>query len=69
MPSRRKVVATRRRISARSRSESVFNPRMGAGAIELFVKRAMLLEHAVDNIRCDPPRRETGHFGWQSKSL
>ena len=37
---------------------------MRAGAVELVVERAMLVQHAVKNIRCDPPRRETRHFGW-----
>ena len=42
---------------------------MGGGAVELFVERAVLVQHAVENIRCDPPRRETGHLGWQCESL
>jgi hypothetical protein len=37
---------------------------MRGGAIELIVKRAALMQHAVENIRRDPPRRETGHLGW-----
>ena len=42
---------------------------MRGGAVELVVERAMLVQYAVKNIRCDPPRRETWHFGWQCKSL
>ena len=42
---------------------------MRGGAIELLVERPVLVQHAVKNIRCDPPRRKTGHFGWQGKSL
>jgi hypothetical protein len=42
---------------------------MRAGAIELIVKRAVLVQHAVDDVCCDPSRRKTGHFGGQSKSL
>ena len=41
---------------------------MGAGAVELVVERAVLVQHAVENVRCDPPRRETGHFGRYCKS-
>jgi hypothetical protein len=29
---------------------------MGAGAVELIVKGAVLMQHAVENIRRDPPR-------------
>ena len=42
---------------------------MGGGAVELVVERAVLVQHAVENIRRDPPRRETGHFGWQLQIL
>ena len=42
---------------------------MRAGAVELLVERAVLMQHAVENIRRDPPRRETGHLGWQCESL
>ncbi len=42
-------------------------PGMRGGAVELLVERPMLVQHAVKNIRCDPPRRETGHFGWQMR--
>jgi hypothetical protein len=42
---------------------------MGARAVELIVKRTMLVQHTVDDVGCDPSCRETGHFGWQSKSL
>jgi hypothetical protein len=27
------------------------------------------VQDPVENIRCDPPRRETWHFGWQCESL
>jgi hypothetical protein len=30
---------------------------VGAGAVELVIKGAMLVQHAVENIRRDPPRR------------
>src|ERR1700722_1271668 len=42
---------------------------MGAGALELVVQRAPLMQHAVQDIRRDPPRRKTRHFGWQGDSL
>ena len=42
---------------------------MGAAAVELLVKRAVLLQHAVDDVGGDPPRRETGHFGWRGETL
>jgi hypothetical protein len=29
----------------------------------------MFVQYAVKNIRCDPSRRETWHFGWQCESL
>jgi hypothetical protein len=29
----------------------------------------MFVQDAVKNIRCDPSRRETWHFGWQCESL
>src|SRR5438045_2785781 len=38
---------------------------MHAAALELLIERAVLMQHAVENIGCDPTRRETGHFGWQ----
>jgi hypothetical protein len=44
-------------------------PGMCAGTVELIVKRALLVQHAVKDVCCDPPRREPGHFGWQCKSL
>src|ERR1700743_1414938 len=42
---------------------------MGGSTIELLVERAMLVQHAVEHIRRDPPRREAGHFGRSSESL
>jgi len=36
---------------------------MGGGAIELVVEGAALVQHAVQNIRRDPPRGEAGHLG------
>ena len=36
---------------------------MGAGAVELIVKRAMLVQNTVEDVGCDSPCRETGHFG------
>ena len=42
---------------------------MRAGALELLVQRPMLMQHAVEDIGCDPPRREPGHLGWQGVSL
>jgi hypothetical protein len=35
---------------------------MGAGAVKLVVEGAVLVQHAVENVGCDPARRETGHF-------
>jgi hypothetical protein len=40
-----------------------------ASALKLVVERAMFVQDAVKDIRCDPSRRESGHFGWQCKSL
>ncbi|MGY2931232.1 hypothetical protein ACVWZ6_000834 [Bradyrhizobium sp. GM6.1] len=42
---------------------------MGAAAVELLVKCAVLVQHAVDDVGGNPPRRETGHFGWRSETL
>jgi hypothetical protein len=42
---------------------------MGAGAFELVIQGAPLMQHAVQDIRRDPPRRKTGHLGWQGESL
>jgi hypothetical protein len=36
---------------------------MRGRALELIVKGAMLLQYAVEHVRCDPPRCEAGHFG------
>ena len=41
---------------------------MGGGAVELVVERAALVQHAVQNIRRDPPRREAGHLGGRCES-
>jgi len=41
---------------------------MSGGTIELVVESAMLVQNAVENIRGDPPRSETGHFGGNCKS-
>ena len=43
--------------------------RLGAGAIELIVEGAALVQYAVQNVRRDPSRRKTGHFGWRRESL
>jgi len=42
---------------------------MGAGSVELVIKRAVLVQDAVDDVGSNPPRRETGHFGWRGKTL
>jgi hypothetical protein len=42
---------------------------MGPGAVELVVEGPLLVQHAIENIRRDPPRREARHFGWQCESL
>src|SRR5258706_10819322 len=42
---------------------------MRGAAVELLVERPALVQHAVKNVRCDPPRRETRHFGGQGESL
>jgi predicted Rossmann fold nucleotide-binding protein DprA/Smf involved in DNA uptake len=39
-----------------------FQSRMSAGAVELIVEGAMLVQHAVENIGRYPPCRETGHL-------
>jgi hypothetical protein len=41
---------------------------MRAGAVELVVKRAVLVQYAVENVGCNPPRREAGNFGRNCKS-
>ena len=41
---------------------------MGGGAVELVVERAALVQYAVQNIGCDPPRREAGHLGGRCES-
>src|SRR5256885_5349002 len=43
--------------------------RMRGRAVELFIERAMLVQHAVQNVGGDPPCRETGHFGRYCESL
>jgi hypothetical protein len=42
---------------------------MRGGAIELLVERAVLMQNAIEYVRRDPPRRETGYLGGQGKSL
>jgi len=42
---------------------------MSAAAVELVVERAVLVQHAVDDVSSNPPRRETGHFGRRSETL
>ena len=46
-----------------------FQRGMRARTIELVVERAMLVQDAVQNIRGDPPCRETRHFGRYCESL
>ena len=46
-----------------------FQSGMGGGAVKLFVEGAVLVQNAVKNVGCDPPRRKTWHFRWQSKTL
>jgi hypothetical protein len=41
---------------------------MGAGAIELVVEGAVLVQHTVENVGGDPPGREAGNFGRNCKS-
>ena len=45
-----------------------FQSGMGGGAVELVVEGAALVQHAVQNIRRDPPRREAGHLGGRCES-
>jgi len=45
-----------------------FQSGMRGCAIELVVKGAVLVQHAIENVGCDPPRRETGNFGRHCKS-
>jgi hypothetical protein len=42
---------------------------MGAGAVELVVERAVLVQDTVDDVSSNPPCRETGHFGWRGEAL
>jgi hypothetical protein len=35
---------------------------MGTGAVELIVERAVLVQHAVEDVSRDPPCGEAGHF-------
>jgi hypothetical protein len=42
---------------------------MCAAAVELLVKRAVLLQNAVDDVGGNPPSRKTGHFGWRGETL
>ena len=46
----------------------VLQSRMRAGAVELVVEGAVFVQYAVENVGCDPPRREAGHFGGNCKS-
>ncbi|MHC2330714.1 hypothetical protein ACVIW0_000003 [Bradyrhizobium sp. USDA 4454] len=45
-----------------------FQAGMRAGAVELIVERAVLVQHAVEDVGCDAARRETGDFGRNCKS-
>ena len=45
-----------------------FQPGVGAGALKLVVQRAALVQHAVQDIGRNPPRREAGNFGRNCKS-
>jgi len=42
---------------------------MGTGAVELVVKRAVLVQDAVDDVGSNPPRRKTWHIGRRGKTL
>src|SRR5882724_1616027 len=42
---------------------------MRGGAVKLLIECPALVQHAVQNIRRDPPRRETRHFGGQGEPL
>ena len=46
-----------------------FQSGMGGRAIELFIECTMLVQDAVENVGCDPPRRKAWRFSRQSKSL
>jgi hypothetical protein len=41
---------------------------MSARAVELIVEGAMLVQHAIENISCDPACREPGHFSRYGES-
>src|SRR4029078_8699785 len=41
----------------------------GAGTVELIVERAMLVQHAVQDVGSDTTRRETRHLGSTDSSL
>src|ERR1700722_16764197 len=42
---------------------------MRGAAVELLIQRPVLVQHAVQNVCRDPPRRQARHLGWQSESL
>jgi hypothetical protein len=46
-----------------------FQSGMGGCAVELFIKRAMLVQDAVEDVSRYPPRRKAWRFSRQSKSL
>jgi hypothetical protein len=42
---------------------------MGSDPVELFVQSATPMQDAIENIRRDPPNRQTGNFGNLGESL
>ncbi len=72
MPERAEPPQNRRHQPAHQRAVAIgkrFQGRMRAGAVELIVKRAMLVQDTVQNVRGDPPCRKTRHFGRYCESL
>jgi hypothetical protein len=45
-----------------------FQAGMRAGAVELIIECAVLVQHAVEDVGRDAARRETGDFGRNCKS-
>ena len=39
-----------------------FQPGMRRSAVELLIERAMLVQDAIEDVGCDPPRRKAGRY-------
>ncbi len=72
MPKRSKPAQNRRDEAPHQRAIAIgqqLQARMGTDTVELVVERALLVQDTIENIRRDPPRRETRHFGGTCESL